>query len=44
MNHEACQTALFIGRELGDEKHSSTADEARRNPHAAKLEKESSKS
>jgi HEAT repeat protein len=39
MNHEACQTALFIGRELGDEKHSSTADEAREILSHAKLEK-----
>ena len=39
MNHEACQTALFIGRELGDEKHSSSADEAREILSHAKLEK-----
>ncbi len=39
MNHEACQTALFIGRELGDEKHSTTADEAREILSHVKLEK-----
>jgi HEAT repeat protein len=39
LNHEASQAALFIGRELGDEKHSSTADEVRDILSHAKLEK-----
>ncbi|HXY35497.1 MAG TPA: HEAT repeat domain-containing protein, partial [Planctomycetaceae bacterium] len=37
-NHETSQAALFIGRELGDEKHSSTADEVRHILAQAKLE------
>jgi HEAT repeat protein len=38
-NHEASQTALFIARDLGDEKHSSTADEVRDILTHARLEK-----
>jgi len=39
LNHETSQAALLIGRELGDEKHSATADEVRSILAQAKLEK-----
>jgi HEAT repeat protein len=38
-NHEASQCALFIGRELGDEKHSGSADEVKEILSHARLEK-----
>jgi HEAT repeat protein len=39
LNHDTTQATLFIARELGDEKHSSTADEVRDILSHAKLEK-----
>jgi len=39
LNHDATQATLLIARELGDEKHSSTADEVRDILSHAKLEK-----
>jgi HEAT repeat protein len=39
LSHDAGQAAVFIARDLGDEKHSSTADEVREILSHAKLEK-----
>jgi HEAT repeat protein len=39
LNHDACQAALFIARDLGDEKHSGTADEVKEMLSHARLEK-----
>jgi len=39
LNHEASQAAVFIARDLGDEKHSGTADEVKEILSHARLEK-----
>jgi HEAT repeat protein len=39
LNHEASQAALFIARDLGDEKHSGTVDEVKDIVSHARLEK-----
>src|SRR5262249_22971373 len=39
LNHEVSQTAIFIARDLGDEKHSGTADEVKEILSHARLEK-----